>query len=203
MAVLVVPVSAAMVALAQPFMRVVVFGRAAEGEGVGLLAAGMASLAVGLFAYGAFLLATRAYYALGDSRTPAVVALVSAVIGVAVMLLSAPVTEGAARVAALGLGHSVAQLAGMVALLVGLSRRTGHAVVPGALARVAPLSAAVAALAWWVVEAVDPAGRAATAGLLTAVGLLGAGAYVGGLRVLGFTSRRHPAEPVTVPEGGA
>ena len=58
MAVLVLPVSAVMIALALPMMRVVAFGRA-EGTGVELLAAALASLAVGLFPYGAFLLLSR------------------------------------------------------------------------------------------------------------------------------------------------
>ena len=74
MAVLVLPVSAIMVALALPLMRIVAFGRA-EGTGVELLAAALAALAVGLFPYGAFLLLARAYYALGDTKTPAFVAL--------------------------------------------------------------------------------------------------------------------------------
>ena len=43
----------------------------------------LASLAVGIFPYGAFLLFARAWYALGDSRTPALAALVSPLVGVA------------------------------------------------------------------------------------------------------------------------
>src|SRR5262249_59783527 len=81
MATLIVPVSAAMIVLARPGMTVFAFGEAAE-NGVALLAAGLASLALGLFAYGAFLMLARAYYALGDSRTPAVVALITGVLGV-------------------------------------------------------------------------------------------------------------------------
>ena len=50
-------------------MRLVAFGSAAK-TGPELLAAGMASLALGLYPYGAFLLLARGYYALGDSRTP-------------------------------------------------------------------------------------------------------------------------------------
>src|SRR5690606_21983303 len=67
-ALLVVPATAAMVALALPAMRTVSFG-ATGAEGSELLAAAVAGLAVGLLPYSAFLLLARGYYALGDSRT--------------------------------------------------------------------------------------------------------------------------------------
>src|SRR5262245_5002537 len=96
MALLVVPVSAAMVALAVPAMRLVPFG---EGDhGSELLAAAVAGLAVGLLPYGAFLLLARGYYALGDSRTPGLVSLGSAAAGVAVMAAAALTLDGAARI---------------------------------------------------------------------------------------------------------
>ncbi len=58
MALLIVPVSAAMVALALPAMRVIAIG--ASKGGAGVLAAALASLALGLFPYSAFLLFARA-----------------------------------------------------------------------------------------------------------------------------------------------
>ena len=58
MAMLIVPVSAAMIVLARPGMTVFAFGEAAE-NGVALLAAGVASLAIGLFAYSVFLTLAR------------------------------------------------------------------------------------------------------------------------------------------------
>ena len=54
MALLIVPVSAALVALALPAMRVIAVGQSTGGAGV--LAAALASLALGLFPYSAFLL---------------------------------------------------------------------------------------------------------------------------------------------------
>ena len=59
MALFIVPVAAGIVALALPGMRLVSFGEV-EGHGPGLLAASLASLAVGLLPYGAFLLLARA-----------------------------------------------------------------------------------------------------------------------------------------------
>jgi len=72
-----------------------------------LLAAALASLGVGLFPYSMFLLLARALYALGDSRTPGVVSLVSAAVGVGVMVVSAALVDGTARLVWLGLGHWV------------------------------------------------------------------------------------------------
>jgi hypothetical protein len=60
MAWLVIPVSAVLVAVALPMMRLVAFGSATK-TGPVLLAAGIASLALGLYPYGAFLLLARSY----------------------------------------------------------------------------------------------------------------------------------------------
>jgi len=185
MAVLVVPVAAGMIALAEPAMRVVAFGRATTSGGVDLLAAGLASLAVGLFAYGAFLLLARAYYALGDSRTPAVVGLATAVVGVGVMAAAAPFAHGAARVAALGLGHSAAYVLGAGVLGWGLSRRTGVPIVPRALPRALVLSAAVGGAAWAAERVIAPGTRGATTAALVILGASGGAVYAGLHRLWG------------------
>ena len=189
MAMLIVPVSIAMVALALPAMRLVVFGEAANG-GVTLLAAGLASLASGLFFYSAFLLLARAYYALGDSRTPALVALGSAVVGAAVMAVGSRAVDGTAVVAALGIGHSVGYLVGAVVLAIGLSRRTGHAVVPAAFPRAVLLAAPLGAAAWWTARAWDPDGRLGNLVLLALVGTIGGGLYLLGVRATGGPALR-------------
>jgi len=96
MALLVLPVSGLLIALALPAMRVVSFG-AVSAEGPNLLAAALAALAVGLLPYGAFLMLARAYYALGDSRTPGITALASCAAGVVVMIVGAVATHGTTR----------------------------------------------------------------------------------------------------------
>ncbi len=184
MAVLVVPVSAAMIALARPGMIVVAFGEASE-NGIDLLTAGVASLAIGLFPYGVFLLLARAYYALGDSRTPAIVAIATGIVGVIAMAVGAVVTEGAARVAALGIGHTIAYVTGCVVLCIGLSRRTGHTIVPGALPKALALSAVLGAAGWWIAHTIDPAGRLENAALVAAIAVGGAALYLLAVRVTG------------------
>lgn len=198
MVMLVVPVSAAMIALARPGMIVVAFGEAAE-NGVDLLTAGVASLAIGLFPYGAFLLLARAYYALGDSRTPAIVAIATGVLGVIAMGVGALMTEGAARVAALGIGHTIAYVSGCVVLCVGLSRRTGHAIVPGALPKALAWSAVLGTVGWWIAHTIDPAGRLENAALVAAIAVGGGALYFLGIRVTGgrVVRRRVPAPEVS------
>ena len=199
MATLIIPVSAAMIVLARPGMIVFAFGKAAE-NGVALLAAGLASLALGLFAYGAFLMLARAYYALGDSRTPAVVAILTGFGGVAAMAIGVSLTEGAARVAALGIGHTIAYTAGAVVLSVGLTRRTGHAIVPGALPRAVGLSVVIGLAAWAMVSLLDPAGRVANALLCAVIVVVGGALYLLGVRATGGRVERRRVEAPEVPD---
>jgi putative peptidoglycan lipid II flippase len=184
MALLVIPVSVALVVFAAPAMKVLAFG-AVSRSGVVLLAAGVASLALGLYAYGAFLLLARAYYALGDSRTPAVAAVATAVAGVVVMVAGAARSHGAAKVAALGIGHSTAYLLGAVALGAGLSRRTGRILVPGQLLRAAFVAGGVGALSWLAMRVLAPHGRLDTLGATAIVGGAATAVYVGVLRMSG------------------
>jgi putative peptidoglycan lipid II flippase len=186
MATIVVPVSLAMMSLALPGMRVFAFGEAARGDGVALLAAGVASLAAGLFFYSAFLLLARAYYALGDSRTPALAALGSAVVGAATMLVVGQAVHGTAVVAALGVGHGVAYLVGATVLAVGLSRHTGKVLVPwGVMTRVLAVASPLAAAAWWVADRIAPHTRVEALALLATVGVVAGTAYLGAMRALG------------------
>lgn len=182
--VLVVGVSALMIALAYPLMRVVAFGGAARGDGPQLLAAGLASLAVGLVPYSTFLLFTRAYYALGNSRVPALAALCSGVLGVVVMVVGGRAFDGGATVGMLGLGHSFAYLAGAAVLGIALRRRTGESTWPGALLSSVAVATPVAVVCWLVGAAVEPSSRLLTALLVGALGIAGGAAYVGGLRLV-------------------
>jgi putative peptidoglycan lipid II flippase len=176
-ALLVIPVSLGLVAIALPAMRLVAFGSASE-TGPGLLAAGLASLAVGLYPYSAFLLLARSWYALGDGRTPAIVAIGSALLGVAIMLVGSLFTHGSARVAILGFGHSGAYLVGAIVLGVGCARRTGQSIMPTLLPISFAIAGVIALVSWVALRALDPSGRPATVACLALVGALGTGLYV-------------------------
>jgi putative peptidoglycan lipid II flippase len=191
MALFVLPVSAAMAALALPAMRVVSFGQASGGDSPVLLAAALASLAFGLFPYGAFLLLARAYYALGDSRTPGLVALATAVVGVVAMGIGVVVADGAARVATLGAAHSLAYALGALLLLVGLGRRVGDGLWPPAVLPMAVVAVVVGVAGWAVADRLlgpDPT-RVVDLLVIGVVGAVGAGAVVLGHRALGVPRR--------------
>lgn len=196
-AVLVIPVSAVLVALAEPMMRVVAFGAAQRAGGVGLLAAALASLGIGLFSYCVFQLFASAYHALGNSRVPALVGVSATAVGMTSMIVGGAATSGWETVAVVGLGNSLAYTLGALALGVGLRRRTQASFVPREFPRVVALAAAIGGLAWGVTRVADVRGRVAAAG--TVVGLVAAGGivYLVGLRALGIARvRLRPAVPV-------
>jgi putative peptidoglycan lipid II flippase len=201
MSLLVIPVSVAMVVVALPAMRLVAFGESAEG-GAPLLAAALASLGVGLFPYSAFLLLSRAYYALDDSRTPGLVSVAVAVAGAVVMAVGAAATDGTAQIAVLGGAHSLAYGLGAVVLALGLRRRLGAPVAGPVLAKVALPSIAVGGVAWLAIGPLTDRGdRAGDLGSVAAAVGAGGLALAGCFALLrvraGITAR--PSGPTAVP----
>jgi putative peptidoglycan lipid II flippase len=166
-----------------------------------LLAAAVAGLAIGLYAYSAFLLLARGYYALGDSRTPGVVSLVSAGVGVVVMVMSAVLVDGTARIVLLGLGHSIAYTVGATVLALGLTRRTAASLRPAALGRMAFVSALAGIGGWAASEAVlgDDPGRLASLATVMVIATIGAGVVVAGYRLLGVPAALSKRRPADVP----
>ncbi len=203
MAVLVVPATAGMVALAEPAMRLVSFGEAG-GEGSVVLAAAVAGLALGLLPYSAFLLLARGSSALGDSRTPGVVSVASALVGVAVMVVGSVTVDGAARIFVLGLGHTVAYGVGVVVLGVILTRRTGGSLWPAALGRIVAVAAVVGAGAWWVADQLVDAGsgRLADLAVVAGIGLVGTGLILVADQLLGVRRALSRRDPTATLEPG-
>lgn len=197
MALLIVPVSAVMVALALPAMRVIAVGASTGGAGV--LAAALASLALGLFPYSAFLLFARASYALGDSKTPALIALSTAVLGAATMFGIGAFVHGTARVGAIGIGHTVAYTVGAIAMGGVLRRRLGEPIFPHALPRTALIAGAFAFAAWFAHQTIEPQHRVDALGFLAVVGVVGGGLYLSVVRATRRRMREMPA-PVDLAE---
>ena len=204
MALLVVPATAGMMALALPAMRVVSFGETGP-EDSEVLAAAVAGLAVGLLPYSAFLLLARGYYALGDSRTPGLVSVACALTGVVVMIAGSLTVDGTARIFVLGLGHSVAYAAGVFVLGVGLVRRTGGPLWPAALGRIVAVSGLAGSAAWVAAQSLLDGGSARLLDLVvvSALGLAGAGAVFVGYRILGVRRALSDRVPVAPPGASA
>jgi putative peptidoglycan lipid II flippase len=208
----VLPLAAAMVALAGPAMRLVSFGAASDGAGPELLAVAVATLAVGLLPYAAFLLLARAFYALGDPRTPGKVALAVAGVGALVMAVGSLLTDGTARLAVIGSAHTVAQVAGSVVLVVLLTRRTGQRVLTPVVATMAMASLVGGVVMWLGADRIlaSAEGRSADLMAVAAMVVVG-GLVVGGLYALtgvrGRLTERlvvdaDPIDDDAVPAGG-
>ena len=162
MVVVTLPVAAAMIAMSEPIMRVLAFGEAAEGDGPELLGAALLGLAIGIPVYGGFLLLTRAAYALGDSRTPAMAAL-----GVGAARCRG---DGRGRFGRRGPDRLVRRSAGATRWRSCWGRRGWRCASdatsgrPCTVRQLRPLALSVllGVMAWVGMEAWDPGGRAAT-----------------------------------------
>lgn len=177
-AVPVLPLAAAMVALAGPGMRLVSFGAATDGDGPELLAVAVATLALGLLPYAAFLLLARAFYALNDSKTPGKVALVVAGAGALVMAVGAFLTHGSARIAVIGLAHTTAQILGAAFLIALLGRRIGRRVLTPVVGLMAVISAVVGVVMWLGARTFLENHRGRTADLVAVVAMVVLGGIV-------------------------
>lgn len=196
MAVATLPAAALLIALSAPVMGVLAFGAAQDPPGPQLLGQACLGLAVGIPVYGAFLLLTRAAYALGDSRTPALAAVGSALVGAGVMVAAFGMTHGTARLAMIGVGHSVAYALGALWLGHRLAPRVGPVLVVGHL-RPLLLSLAIGLGAWGAMTAWSPVGRWSTVAALAVVGGGSVAIYLSALQRWGVGSR-----PSVAPEEG-
>ena len=176
---LVLPAAALLVALAGPALRVVELG-ALDGPGADLVGRVLAAYALGLAGYAALQLLTRASYAAGDTRTPALVNAGIAVGGSVLMAVLFSFSSGTARVVVLGLAHSAAMVGGALVLGILLRRRVPATWPVAATIGRSLAGAVVAGGCAAVAAAVVPHGGRAGAGLALVVGgLVGAAAYAG------------------------
>lgn len=181
------PVSAALIVLAEPLTRVTLQYGVMTPEGAELVARVLMAFAVGLPAYSAFLVITRAFYALSDTRTPTLVnagtVVVTSVLG-AVLFFAA---DERWSVAGLALAHSIGFLGGAVVLGAALARRLGPIVdarTGTSLAR-STLLACVAGVAMWAAtSAMGDEAKAEALAVLGAAGAVGAIVYLGGAMLL-------------------
>lgn len=165
---------AALVAAAQPVARVLVQGVGARADVVAL-GTGIVAFAPGLVGYGLVALHSRALYARGDARTPALCQVVGWAVVVVVDVVLTVVLPAGDRVLALALGNTVGMTVAAVLLLAAVVRRAGAGAVAGvvrtgAVALVAALAAGT--VGRFVASRWDGGGAAAAAGEAVGVGLV-------------------------------
>ncbi|MGE0880472.1 MAG: murein biosynthesis integral membrane protein MurJ [Acidimicrobiia bacterium] len=175
------PAAAALCALCFPIARLVLFGHA-DRSSVALVAPAIAAFAPGVVAYGVYLMLTRAFYAFGDAREPAMVNLIVVASGAVAMALASLAAPTSARLVVLGVVHTSVYVVGAIVLSVGLRRRGRGAMTSASIRSV--LLAFAAALVMVPCAAVM-AGNGRTGALTAAVlgGTLGAIVYFGGQRL--------------------
>ncbi len=179
-----VPATALLAVLGGPALRLIRIG-ALDSDGARLVAGVLAAYAFGITGYAGIHLLTRASYAAGDVRTPALVGLGVAIGGSALMVAGFVSATGDGRVVVLGVAHSVAMVVGACVLLVLVRRRVGEPVPVAAAGARAALAATVAAGAAAVVaRAVGSESRAGAAVTLVVAGGAGLAAYLGVQRLL-------------------
>ena len=187
LAFILVPIAAFLVAVAGPLADVTLRYGVMTNAGADLVGRVIQMFAMGLPAYSCFLVFTRAFYALGDTKTPALVnGGTVAVASTAGAALFVSLSEGW-EVPGLALGHSMGFLLGAIVLGRLLARRVGSVGGPRLRQAVArAVIVAVAAFAAMVVieRAIDTGSNVGALVELAATSAAGAGVYLGGMRLI-------------------
>jgi putative peptidoglycan lipid II flippase len=184
---LLVPIAGFLLVAARPLLELGLNNGAMTVDGTDLIARTLAAFAIGLPTYSIYLVLTRAFYALSDTKTPALINMITVVVssvGGAVAFFAAP--EGW-EVPALAAAHSVASVLGAVLLSRVLRTRVGAgggAALRDAALRVCGIGAlATAAMAAAAAETPD-AGKGGSAVAIAAIAVVGSAVYLGLMRWL-------------------
>ena len=177
-ALVVLPAAAGYMALARPIVRLLLEHGVAGAESSALVSRVLTFFAIGLFSFSAFMLFLRAFYAMSDTRTPALINVVAVGINTVANLALFP----ALGVPGLALGHAIAYTFAAVTSATILRRRLGglegralaHSMTK-ILAAAAATGAAAWLVAWLTGRALDPStimGQASQVGLGLVGGLV-------------------------------
>jgi putative peptidoglycan lipid II flippase len=173
----VIPAAAGYLALAQPIVRLLLEHGVASGHSTELVSSVLRFFALGLFQFSAFLLFLRAFYAMQDTRTPALINVVAVAVNVGANFALFPILG--VRGLALGhaFGYSVAAVAAGLILRRRLEGLEGRALARG-LAKVVAAAVLTGAAAWGAARLISTALGADT--FLEQLAQVGAG-VMGGL----------------------
>jgi putative peptidoglycan lipid II flippase len=185
LAFLLFPTAALMGAAAHPITHVTLEYGVMSGTGADLVARVLISFAIGLPGYSAFLILTRAYYALGDTKTPTLVNAGTVALASAAGALLFVALPDDWSVPGLALGHSIGFGAGAVVLGRSLAGRIGRLTSTRLVAAVsrAGLGSAAALAAMLVVRTLfGVEGRLAYVLVLGGIAVVGIITYAGLMR---------------------
>jgi putative peptidoglycan lipid II flippase len=154
-AVIVLPAAAGYLAIALPITRLILGHGNFRPADVALTAKTLEAFSLGLVFFAAFQLLTRTFYSMQDSRTPALVNVVSASVNIALDVLY--VNGLGLGVQGLALGHASTYTFSTIVSVAILRRRLGRLDgrrIAASVARIAAGSVAAAAAAWVVARVV-------------------------------------------------
>ena len=119
------PISGFLVVGALPLLELTLNNGAMTVEGTELIARTLAGFAIGLPAYSIFLVLTRAFYAMSDTRTPALINLATVVVSSLVGIVGFFIAPEGWEVPVLAVAHSAAAALGAILLARALRGRVG------------------------------------------------------------------------------
>ena len=150
----VIPAAAGYLVLATPIVRLLLEHGVAGPESTALVSRVLIAFSLGLFSFSAFLLFLRAFYAMKDTRTPALINVVAVAVNTAANLALFPLLG----VRGLALGHAAAYTVAAVMAGAVLRRRLdgleGRALMAG-LVKILLAAAATAGGAWVAAQAAE------------------------------------------------
>lgn len=189
----IVPAAAGYIALAPKIVALTLEHGLATAASTAMIATTLRAWAAGIFFFSTFYLILRAFYSLGDTRTPMFINIAAFLVNVVVNLaLFFTLEDPRLRVAGLAVGHATSYLVASVIGLIAVTRRTAPHVLSGygsALVRITIASAFTASGAFGVSRVLASAFDAglvsdvATVTVSTVVGLLIYGAASKALRL--------------------
>ena len=187
LAFILVPVAAILLVTAEVVSQLTLRYGVMTEAGSDLVGRVLQAFVLGLPSYSAFLVFTRAFYALGDTKTPAIVNAVTVVVASAAGAILFAVAGEGWEVPGLALGHSIGFLVGAIAMGRAFARRAGSVGgtrVASSLVRSVSLGVAAAVV---MVAISSLFGGGSNAGALVALLVTagaGAAVYVGGMAAL-------------------
>jgi putative peptidoglycan lipid II flippase len=172
--------AAVLVATAHPAARILVLGAPGDVDPV-VLARALVAFAPGLLGYGAVAHLSRAHYARGDARTPAVATATGWALAVVADVVLVAALPADWTPAALGIGTSLGMTVAGLALAVTQRRGAGAASLASAgrsLGSCLAGAGAAAPAGWAAVQALPTAGTAGSVGVLALGALVCAAVYL-------------------------
>jgi putative peptidoglycan lipid II flippase len=167
----VLPAAAGYLALARPIVRLLLEHGVAGPESTALVSRVLVFFALGLFSFSAFMLFLRAFYAMDDTRTPALVNVFAVGLNTVANLLLFPVLG----VRGLALGHAIAYTFAAATSAIILRRRLDGlegSVLARSMGKIVLAAASTGGAAWLVARLAGSAlGTESLAGQLTQVGV--------------------------------